>query len=249
MNRLLIICVGWTLSLGVHAAAVTTELLPVQVRVQDKPTLQRGARLFMNYCSGCHSLRYLRYNRMAQDLGLTTFDGQLDRELLMNNLVFTTAQPTDPIEISMPAADARQWFGRMPPDLSLVAREHGAAWLYTYLNSFYRDDSRPFGTNNLLVPGVGMPNVLAHLEGEVIAAVPTGAQAPTRTDLRLQHPGEMSRHQFDSALEDLVTFLVYVGEPAQLVRYRAGAWVMLFLGIFLVFAYLLKQSYWRALKR
>ncbi|WP_083503864.1 cytochrome c1 [Legionella nautarum] len=217
-------------------------LLPVKVEVQDKARLQRGAKIFMNYCSGCHSLRYLRYNRMGKDLGLLSFDGQLDKNLLINNLIFTTATIQDPIQISMPATDARQWFGLVPPDLSLVARERGAAWLYTYLKSFYADSSRPFGTNNLLVPEAAMPNVLAPLEGEVVLVRENGEQKP---HLLLKGRGEMSQQQFDNLLEDLVGFLVYVSEPAQLIRYRIGIGVLAFLGVFLLVTYSLKKLYWK----
>jgi ubiquinol-cytochrome c reductase cytochrome c1 subunit len=224
------------------AQSTTINLLPVKVEVQDKARLQRGAKIFMNYCSGCHSLRYLRYNRMGKDLGLLTFDGQLDKNLLINNLIFTTAKIQDPIQISMPAMDARQWFGLVPPDLSLVARERGAAWVYTYLKSFYTDSSRPFGSNNLLVPDAAMPNVLAPLEGEVVVVRQNREQGP---HLLLKAKGEMSQQQFDNLLEDLVSFLVYVSEPAQLVRYRIGIGVLAFLGFFLLVAYRLKKLYWK----
>ncbi|KTC87382.1 cytochrome c1 [Legionella drozanskii] len=224
------------------AQSTTVNLLPVKVEVQDKARLQRGAKIFMNYCSGCHSLRYLRYNRMGNDLGLVTFDGQLDKKLLFNNLIFTSARIQDPIQISLPATDARQWFGLVPPDLSLVARERGASWLYTYLKSFYADSSRPFGTNNLLVPDAAMPNVLAPLEGEVVVVRENPEQTP---HLLLKDKGEMSQQQFDNMLEDLVSFLVYVSEPAQLIRYRIGLVVLAFLGVFLLVAYWLKKLYWK----
>ena len=151
------------------AATTPVKLASIDVDVQIQSRIQRGAKLFMNYCSGCHSLRYMRYNRMAEDLGLTTFDGELDQDLLVSNLIFTSATIYDPIQISMPPVDAQQWFGITPPDLSLSARERGPEWIYTYLKSFYADDSRPFGTNNLLVPDVAMPNILAPLAGKVIA--------------------------------------------------------------------------------
>jgi ubiquinol-cytochrome c reductase cytochrome c1 subunit len=221
-------------------------LLPVTVDVGDEASLQRGSRFFMNYCSGCHSLRYMRYNRMAHDIGLTRFTGDLDTDLLVSNLIFTEAKPQDPIENSMPLTDALQWFGRLPPDLSLIARERGASWLYTYLKSFYADKKRPFGTNNVLVPDVAMPNVLEPLLGRVIAlqdGLVANSQQPPR--LVLLKAGEMDAQEFDNALKDLVTFLVYVAEPAQLIRYRMGIFVMLFLCFFLVFAYFLKQNYWR----
>jgi ubiquinol-cytochrome c reductase cytochrome c1 subunit len=245
MNKIipcLMICVG----LWAPVAIADVELLPIVIDIQDKEKLQRGAKIFMNYCSGCHSLRYMRYNRMAKDLGLTTFTGDVDNNLLVNNLLFTSAKTHDPIENSMPAIDARQWFGRVPPDLSLSARERGPEWIYTYLKSFYADQNRPFGANNALVPDVSMPNILAPLEGYVIAEQQKGLlnhQLPLR--LVLVEQGEMSQQQFDSTLQDLVTFLVYVAEPVQLIRYRIGVGVMFFLSLFLIVAYQLKRFYWR----
>jgi ubiquinol-cytochrome c reductase cytochrome c1 subunit len=227
-------------------SAENIELVPISPNIEDSASLQRGAKLFMNYCSGCHSLRYVRYNRMAKDLGLTTFSGETDSDLLKNNLIFTSAKIQDPIINSMPPADARQWFGRVPPDLSLSARERGSAWIYTYLKSFYVDKKRPFGSNNLLVPDVGMPNVLAPLIGRVILKPdkPTSKDKPS-THLLLVKPGEMNQGEFDNALCDLVTFLVYVSEPAQMIRYQIGWAVLLFLCVFLIVAYQLKRSYWR----
>jgi ubiquinol-cytochrome c reductase cytochrome c1 subunit len=235
------------LCLQVVAAEVT--LLPVKINIRDMASVQRGAKLFMNYCSGCHSLRYMRYNRMANDLGLTTFTGDIDKELLINNLIFTSAKIEDPIQISMPASDAREWFGRVPPDLSLSARQYSPAWLYTYLKSFYADTTRPFGCNNVLLPGVGMPNVLAPLAGKVIAISPKdGSKGTLLNQLRLVEPGEMNAQQFDSALQDLVAFLTYVAEPAKLTRYKMGWFVICFLLVFLIIAYQLKKAYWRDIK-
>jgi len=222
-----------------QAHADNLPLLSVPINIKDKPSLQRGAKIFMNYCSGCHSLRYLRYNRMAQDLGLTTFTGALDEPLLYSNLIFTSAKAHDPIAISMPEKDARQWFGLTPPDLSLVARKRGASWVYTYLHSFYEDKQRPFGANNLLVPKVAMPDVLYPLRGRVVV---TG-----ETDLLWLGEGEMSEQEFEGLLQDLVNFLVYVGEPAQLVRYRLGVLVLIYLFIFFVITYRLKKNYWQDL--
>jgi ubiquinol-cytochrome c reductase cytochrome c1 subunit len=229
-----------TLWITVVFASNGVEMLPVKTPISDRATLQRGARLFMNYCSGCHSLRYMRYNRMGHDLGLTTFTGELDTDLLKSNLLFTTATIYDPIQISMPETDARQWFGKLPPDLSLSARERGPAWIYTYLKSFYVDKSRPFGANNLVVPDVAMPNILAPLQGKVIAVKD---ETHTISHLLLVEQGEMSEQQFDSALQDIVTFLVYVGEPSKLIRYPIGVFVLIFLSIFLIVAYRLKRAY------
>ncbi len=226
--------------------AADIELLPVAIDLHDKAKLQRGAKIFMNYCSGCHSLRFMRYNRMAKDLGLITFAGDIDSDLLVNNLILTKATVQDPIENSMPATDARQWFGRLPPDLSLSARERGPDWIYTYLKSFYADKTRPFGANNALLPDVAMPNILEPLEGKVIAKHgDDNADHHVPLHLVLVKQGEMSQQEFDSTLQDLVTFLVYVAEPVQLIRYRIGVVVILFLFLFLVVARQLKKSYWQ----
>ena len=237
----MIIALSWT-----RLVASGVELLPIDIDIQDKAKIQRGARVFMNYCSGCHSLRFMRYNRMAKDLGLTTFAGEVDSDLLMNNLIFTTSKIQDPIENSMPAEDAREWFGRVPPDLTLAARERGPSWIYTYLKSFYVDKKRPFGANNALVPDVSMPNILAPLEGKVVAQYPNSDSSNGLPISRLLvKEGEMSEQEFDSTLQDLVTFLSYVAEPAQLIRYRIGVFVLLFLSLFLIVAYQLKKLYWR----
>lgn len=247
MKKRWLFIVGFFLVYGTAVGAET--LLPVVVNVKEQATLQRGAKIFMNYCSGCHSLRYMRYNRMAVDLGLTVFTGEVDRDLLVNNLIFTSAKPDDPIEISMPATDAREWFGRVPPDLSLSARQHSAAWLFTFLKSFYVDEKRPFGSNNALFPDVGMPNVLAPLAGTVIVRGDQAKIPGSPHDLVLLEPGEMTEPEFDSTLQDLVSFLVYVAEPAQLIRYRIGVLVLIFLVVFLVVAYRLKKLYWRDLPK
>ncbi|WP_152571622.1 cytochrome c1 [Legionella norrlandica] len=222
-----------------------TKMEPLSVDVTDKESLQRGAKLFMNYCSGCHSLKYMRYNRMAQDLGLITFDGQVAEDLLKNNLIFTQSNIYDPIQIAMSPEDAKQWFGMAPPDLSLSARDRGPVWIYNYLKSFYSDPSRPFGTNNLLIPDVAMPNVLEPLIGKVVLVK---NKNPHSDSLMVVTGGEMYESEFDSALKDLVTFLVYVGEPAKLIRYKLGVFVMLFFGIFFIAAYSLKKAYWKQLK-
>ena len=186
-------------------------------QTEHQAALLRGAKWFMDYCSGCHSLRYMRYNRMAHDVGFMTASGEVDVNLLRSNFIYTHAMPHDPIQISMPAVDARQWFGRVPPDLSLTARERGRAWIYTYLNSFYADPSRPFGANNRLVPDVAMPNVLV----------------PLRDD------NGMTQQQFEQSLNDVVAFLSYVAEPEKAERESLGWKVLLFLLILLI---LMKQA-------
>ncbi len=168
--------------------------------IDTQAKLQRGAAFFMNYCSGCHSLQYMRYNRMAKDLGLMTHQGQVDNDLV-SNLIFTSAKMTDPIKISMPKTDAVNWFGVMPPDLSLSARGRGTTWIYRFLNGFYADKTRPFGVNNHVVADTAMPDVLYPLKN-------------------------LNKKSYERNLDDLLTFLAYVGEPAKLQRYQKG-WVSL----------------------
>lgn len=244
MKRKIISIFFLGLFFNVTLSAAEIPLLPIKIDTDSQETLQRGARIFMNYCSGCHSLRYLRYNRMAKDLGLTTFDGAVDNDLLKNNLIFTHATVADPIQISMPEADARQWFGRLPPDLSLTARERGHQWIYTYLKSFYADAKRPFGANNLLVPDVSMPNILAPLSGIYIKSKKHNTGHPD-TRLILIKDGQMTEQQFDGMLIDLVTFLSYVSDPTKATRYYIGFWVLPFLFLFLMIIYRLKKLYWK----
>ncbi len=196
-------------------------ILSVSVDIKDEASLQRGAKLYMNYCSGCHSLRYMTYKRLADDLGLTAYP---QHESLVRYLMFTSTKVAAPIMSSIPEADARHWFGRVPPDLSLAARQHSPNWLYTYLKSFYADEHSPFGSNNRLIPDGSMPNILVLIESEL---------------------AHHSSRSLDSALKDLVTFLVYVAEPAALIRYKIGMVVVLYLCVFLLVAYLLKKSYWK----
>lgn len=249
MKRRWLVLLGWIgVSLAYASASMGINLQPITIDLQDKAKLQRGAKMFMNYCSGCHALRYMRYNRMAQDLGLTTFDGEVDSDLLYSNLIFTKAKIQDPIQISMLPTDALKWFGIVPPDLSLTVRERSASWVYTYLKTFYVDKSRPFGANNLLIADVSMPNILEPLAGRYIAVNAENQPDPKAiSHLLLIEKGSMNQHEFDSAVQDLVTFLAYVAEPVKLVRYHIGVMVLVYLGIFLIIAYLLKKAYWQRL--
>lgn len=209
--------------------------------IGDRASLQRGAKLFMNYCSGCHSLKYLRYSRMADDLGLS-------EDEVMNNLNFTGAKFGEQIQVAMPAAGAAKWFGKMPPDLTLEARVRGSDWIYTYLKSFYADESRPVGWNNTLFPNASMPNPLWELQGvqhaEYGAPDPTTGDKPV-TGLQLAAPGKLKPAEFDQAARDVANFLEYAGEPAALKRTSMGVWVILFLAVLTFLAYLLKQEYWK----
>ncbi len=249
MKLIIFFCL-WTMVVFAQVAVgAETRLEPIEINLKDKPALQRGAATFMNYCSGCHSLKYLRYSRLGKDLAITTYSGKVDNELLYNNLIFTKAKVNDPIRIALPEKDARTWFGIDPPDLSLKVRERGAAWIYTYLTSFYADNSRPFGANNIVLPDTAMPNVLLNLSGRKIAVRDKVNGVEIIDYLETVENGIMSEHQFNSTIKDLVNFLAYVSEPARLERYRIGTGVLIFLGLFLIVAYLLKKTYWAAVKK
>lgn len=213
---------------------------PANVHLDDTASLQRGARLFFNYCSGCHSLKYLRYSRLAEDL-------KLDPKDVANSLIFTGAKIGDHAINNMPAADATKWFGKAPPDLSLEARAKGADWIYNYLESFYLDESRPVGWNNVVFPNASMPNVLWELQGLQVAvkgAAKDGAE-PGIEKLEIRTPGRVSAEEYDRSVRDITAFLQYAGEPAALKRTSMGIWVILYLGLFTFIAWLLKHEFWK----
>jgi ubiquinol-cytochrome c reductase cytochrome c1 subunit len=217
-------------------------LLKAGTDISNTESLQRGARNFMNYCSGCHSLKYLRYNRLAADL-------KIPESELAADLMFTSDKAFDTINSSMPK-DSDAWFGKAPPDLSLMARERGPDYLYSYLQGFYVDKTRPWGVNNLYLPSAAMPDVLAELHGLQkpvfkneqdergnARMVLVGADAMT--------PGSMKPEEYDQFVRDTVNFLDYAGEPVKAKRQSMGIFVTLFLLVFFAFAYLLKKEYWK----
>jgi ubiquinol-cytochrome c reductase cytochrome c1 subunit len=214
--------------------------------VADTASLQRGVRNYVNYCMGCHSMQYVRYNSIGEDLELT--DDQL-----INNLMFAADKVSDPMQIAMPAESAEIWFGLAPPDLSLIARSRGANYLYNYMRAFYLDESRPIGVNNLLLPNASMPHVLWELQGTQRAIFDEVEYAPGMTRLQFAGfeqvtPGELSPEEYDMFVRDLVNFLDYAGAPEQLQRNYIGIWVILFLLVFLLFSYLLKEEIWKDVK-
>jgi len=223
------------------AAEGSAPLLQAGNDLGDRASLQRGAQLYMNYCSGCHALKYLRYSRMAQDLGLS-------EQEVMANLNFTGSAIGDPVPVTMPAEHAQQWFGKMPPDLSLVSRVRGPDWIYTYLKSFYLDSSRPLGWNNTVFPNASMPNPLWEMQGlqHAVLGKPTspGGEPPV-VALQLRTPGNVDAGQYDQTVRDITNFLAYAGEPAALKREKLGVWVILFLALLTFLAYLLKKEYWK----
>jgi ubiquinol-cytochrome c reductase cytochrome c1 subunit len=215
------------------------KLDPVKVDLQDQAALQRGAKLFVNYCLSCHGAAAMRYNRLGRDLGLTD-------EQVKQNLMFAGAKIGDLMMTAMRPEDGKQWFGTPPPDLSVIARARPPEWLYTYMRSFYRDDKTVSGWNNTVFPSVAMPHVLAGLQGQQRAVFKKDSHGLEQLDkFEVVTPGTLAPEQYDAAMRDLVSFLVYLGEPAKLERYRLGVLVLLFLTVFLVVAYLLKKEYWK----
>jgi ubiquinol-cytochrome c reductase cytochrome c1 subunit len=217
-------------------------LLQSGTDIKNAESLQRGARNFMNYCSGCHSLTYLRYNRMATDLKIP------DTELAAN-LMFTSDKPFDTINSAMPK-DAETWFGKQPPDLSLMARERGVDYIYSFLKGFYVDKTHPWGVNNLYLPGAAMPHVLASLQGlqkPVFKNEPDehGSARMVLEGVAAMTPGALKPEEYDQFVRDIANFLDYAGEPVKGKRQSMGVFVMLFLLVFFVFAYLLKKEYWK----
>jgi len=179
--------------------------------------LQRGARNFFNYCAGCHSLKYVRYNQMAKDIGIS-------EEELNSYLIFTDSAPQDVISVNMLEEDGNRWFGKAPPDLSMITRVNSNTHIYNFLRSFYPEKGSPTGTNNRVKDGTSMPNVLSVLQDE------------------------MNKKEFDSFVLDIVNFLDYAGEPIKAKRKSLGIWVMCFLFVFLIFSFALYKDIWKEVK-
>ncbi|CAG8867030.1 Ammonia monooxygenase gamma subunit [Pseudomonas fluorescens] len=256
MKKLIAVMILAVLPAFSFAAEHSLVLDKVDIDLSDKAAMQDGARTFANYCMGCHSAKFQRYERVADDLGIP-------HELMLEKMVFTGAKIGDHMTIGMQVNDAKAWFGAAPPDLTLVARVRGDDWLYSYLRSFYADPSRPFGSNNKVFPNVGMPNVLVGLQGnqvigckQVQTEVDGKRQFDPLTGSPLTHEacdqltiepnsGTLTPEQFDEKVKNLVTFLAYSANPVKLESQRIGTYVLLFLAFFFVFAYLLKREYWK----
>ncbi|KPU83253.1 cytochrome C [Psychromonas sp. PRT-SC03] len=224
-------------------ASATVHLDKANYDLSDKSSLQRGAKLFMNYCFACHSTGYQRYQRVAKDLDIPD-------ALMKKHLIFNGSKIGELMVNSMDKKESAKWFGTAPPDLTLEARLRGADWIYTYLRSFYKDKTRPFGVNNLVFPDVGMPHVLESLQGVPTATFSMLTDAKGRvhkkiTAIESDEQGEMSSDEYDQVVLDLVNYLVYAGEPNKLERQNLGIWVVAFLFILFFVSYLLKKEYWR----
>lgn len=237
---------------GFAAVAAEGEAYPpAGVDVHNRASLQRGARNFMNYCSGCHSAQYVRYNRIAADLGIP------EPELRANLIFNPDTKSSEVIRASLPSDDAKRWFGNAPPDLSLIARSRGPDYISAFLKSFYADPSRPTGVNNLVLKGTAMPHVLSGLQGVQTAEFKTvtrkmadGASVnePEFEKFTIGTPGSLTPEQYADFVRDTVNFLTYIGEPVQVKRQGLGIWVILFLLLFTGFAYGLKKEYWKDVK-
>jgi ubiquinol-cytochrome c reductase cytochrome c1 subunit len=213
------------------------------VNVNDKVSLQRGAKYFVNHCLNCHSAAYMRYSRL-QDLGLT-------EQQIKDNLMFTTDKVGDTMVSALSPKDAKEWFGGVPPDLTVVSRVRGADWLYTYLRGYYRDDKSPTGWNNVAFPSVGMPHVLHELQGTQVLKPDgdrKGHDGKPIMKLALDRPGTMKPVEYDTMVGDLVNYMVYMGEPSGQARTQVGVFALFFLGFFFIVALLLKNEYWNDVK-
>ncbi len=247
------------MALGLATGAVASEggiawdKFP-QEKANDLAALQNGAKLFVNYCLNCHSASFMRYNRL-RDIGLT-------EQHIKDNLMFATDKVGDTMQAAITAKQGKDWFGGTPPDLTVIARSRadfgkgsGADYLYTYLRTYYRDDTKATGWNNLAFPGVGMPHVLWELQGQRAAKYveEKDHHDPSKTVHRFDGfeqltPGKMSPLEFDSAVGDLVAYLQWMGEPARGQRVRIGVWVLIFLGVFTMIAWRLNAAFWKDVK-
>jgi len=208
--------------------------------VADTASLQRGARYYVNYCLGCHSAQYVRYNQLGEGL-------QLSEDQLLGNLMFTSELPFDTMSIALDPEDAARWFGTAPPDLSLIARSRGTDYVYTFLRRFYVDDSSPTGVDNTVLEDTAMPHVLWELQGiqEAVYEADPEHEGEERMVLELTTPGLLSEEEYNEVVRDIVNFLDYIGEPMQLERRSLGIRVIAFLLVLLLISYMLKKEIWK----
>lgn len=228
MKKLLIALVALVPTLAI-ASGGGAHLEDANIDLNDQASLQRGLDHFQNNCAGCHSTQYQRYERVATDLGIPL-------DVMSAKYVHGEAKVGELMENAIPETDAAKWFGATPPDLTLVARVRGEDWVYSYLKSFYKDESRPFGVNNTVFPSVGMPHVLQELQG---------LSVKQEDGTFITSGGTLSAEEYNQYVRDITGFLVYSGDPVKLERESLGWWVMGFLFIFFIVAYLLKKEYWK----
>jgi cytochrome c1 len=258
MKRLALILATLLVPAAAVAMEATWPMDPMEPNLDDKPSLQRGLQLYANYCIGCHSLKFQRYERTADDL-------EIPHDVMLKNVVFDGTQIGSLMTSAMPTEAAKAWFGAAPPDLTMVAKVRGPEWVYNYLRTFYADENRPLGVNNKVFPNVGMPHALIELQGVPVERmkqlpivhedgyelrdplVPGKALTEERLALDvLEGTGTLTPQEYDQAVYDLVNFLYYVAEPARMDRERLGVFVLLFLVILYVFTALLGREYSKA---
>ena len=244
MKKITVLILGLLLFSGMASAAGDAYIGErVQTNIRSVDSLRSGAQTYMNYCMGCHSMAYQRYNRVAEDLGLT-------EDEMMNGLVLTDAKFTDKMTIAMDPKDAEKWFGKTPPDLTVIAKARGLDWLYNFLINYYVDPTRPTGWNNLTFENASMPHVLWEFQGTRKANFEVhtdeeGNEHKEFTGFEQITAGSMSEKEYKTMVTDLVNFLDYSSEPAQLIRMSMAPWVLLFVTVFTFLAYLLKVNYFR----
>lgn len=240
MRRRISVLIAAGLMAGTAAAQHEAALDEAGNNVANTASLQRGAKYFVNYCLGCHSAQYVRYNRLGEDL-------QLTEDQLLGNLMFTGERPFDTMSIAMSPEDSARWFGTSPPDLSLIARSRGTDYIYTFLRSFYVDESSPTGVDNAVLAGTAMPHVLWELQGiqEARYEEDPEHEGEEHMVLELSAPGSMSEEEFDGVVRDIVNFLDYIGEPMQLERQSLGIRVIAFLLVLLLISSMLKKEIWK----
>ena len=245
MNLLKKLIILLALVPGLAVAEATVHLDKAPIDLNNKASLQRGAKDFVNYCLSCHSAEYMRYSRL-EDLGLT-------EDQIKQNLLFTRNRVGDTMTVAMRSEDAKKWFGNPPPDLSVITRALGPDFVYTYLRSFYRDPKRPTGWNNVVFPNVAMPNVLANLQGDQAAVFKTHVtmvdgkpqKEKTFEHFELVKDGSMTPAQYNAMVGDLVNYLTWMSDPSKEQRLHTGVYVMVFLFLFLIVAYFLKKEFWK----
>lgn len=225
------------------AAGGQVDLEPANLEQDNAASLRRGARNFMNYCSGCHSAKYVRFNTIGKDLGLS-------EEQLIDNLMFNAEKTFETIQTAMPAEGAAVWYGTAPPDMSLMARAKGADYVYNFLKGFYLSDGSPTGVDNLVLAGTSMPHVLWELQGYQTAEFEThenddGSVTKTFKGFEQFSAGSMDAEDYDEFVRDTVNFLAYIAEPIRSDRRKLGVWVLMFLIFFFILAAQLKKAIWK----
>jgi ubiquinol-cytochrome c reductase cytochrome c1 subunit len=226
------------ITFGVYAAS-SVELEPAGNDPDNINSLQRGARNFMNYCAGCHSAKYVRFNTLGRDLNLS-------EDQLIENLMFNAEKTFDTIQATMPLDQAARWFGQPPPDMSLMARARGTDYVYNFLKGFYLDPDSPTGVDNRVLGGTSMPHVLWELQGYQTAVFSTDEKGTTHFEhFEQETPGSMSTEEFDEFARDTVNFLEYISEPIRSTRRVLGVWVLMFLVFFWIIASMLKKQIWK----